>query len=103
MSHDDLAAYYTVPGQQLALTGEDWTSDRDKKAQARREAARKRSGLACAKQLRAAATALNVYLQACNECRDGSGSERMGACDGRLRMIADLNEYACFLEGRYDK
>lgn len=103
MSRDDLAAYYTAPGQQLALTGDDWTSDRDKRAQARREAARKRSALACAKQLRAAATALHVYLQACNDCRDGSGSERRGAGDCRLRMIADLNEYAAFLEGRYDK
>ena len=103
MSIDDITAYYTPSGAQLGMTGDDWTSDRDKKAQARRIAARKRAGLDCARKLRAASEALSTYLRACNECRDGSGDERMGAGDGRNRMIRDVNEYAHFLENKHDQ
>lgn len=99
---DDLAHYYQPTGQ-LAMVGEDWTSDRDRKAQAKRESARKRAGLACAKKLRDAADALSAYLRACNECRDGSGDERRGIADGRNQQIANLSEYACFLENKYDR
>jgi len=90
-------------GTQLSMAGDDWTSDRDRKAQARAEAARKKAGQACAKKLEAAADALNAYLSACNECNDVCGNERTSIADGRVRLIADLMEYAGWLEGVYDK
>lgn len=99
---DDLARYYQPTGQ-LAIVGDDWTSDRDRNAQAKRETARKRAGLACVKKLRDASEALSAYLRACNDCRDGSGDERRHISDGRHAMIRDLNEYAGFLESKYDR
>jgi hypothetical protein len=59
---------------QLSMTGVDWLSDRDVKAQARAEAKRKTMALICAKKLEAAADALNEFLLACIECNDGSRS-----------------------------
>lgn len=90
-------------GTQVSMTGDDWISDRDRKQQARAEAARKKAGLACAKKLEAAADALLDYLRACNECHDGSGNEKMAAGDGRLRMMHDLLEYAGWLDGVHGK
>lgn len=103
MSSEDLAKYYLPSRGQLTIPGDDWRSDGDKKAQQRREAARKREAAACAKALRKAAETLSAYLNACRECRDGSGDERQGAGDGRHRLIADCSEYAGFLEQRYDR
>lgn len=99
----DLERYYTPAGSQLTMTGEDWFSERDKKAQARAEAARKKAALALAKKLEATADALNVFRQACNECRDGSGDEARGAADGRNILMRDMMEYAGWLESRYGK
>lgn len=88
---------------QLSMTGEDWLSDRDRKSQARVDAARKRAALTCAAKLTAAAEALSAYLHACRECRDNSGDELRGISDGRHRLIADCMEYACYLDSVYEK
>lgn len=88
---------------QTAMTGDDWLSDRDRKSQARAEAARKKAGLACAAKLEAAAEALSAYLSACRECNDKSGDELRGISDGRHRLISDCMEYSGFLRSRYEK
>lgn len=90
-------------GAQLAMIGDDWLSDRDKRTQAKAEARRKKVGLDCAKKLRAAADSLNDYLMACNECRDGSGNEVHGAADSRKRLMGDLLEYASCVEFKHDR
>lgn len=86
---------------QLMMTGNDWTSDQDKKSQARAEAARKKAGLACAKKLEAAADALSEFISACNECRDASSEIGGGVVDGRTRLIRDNMEYSCWLASKY--
>lgn len=87
--------------QQMTMTGDDWLSDRDRKAQAKAEAARKKAALVCEAKLRAASEALNAYLFACNECRDASACR--GADDGRLILVRNINEYANYLSSVYDK
>ncbi|MGR9587062.1 hypothetical protein [Pandoraea sputorum] len=83
------------------MTGDDWRSDRDVKAQARAEAARKKAAVECARKLEAARDALNVYLLACTDCNDASRSR--GADDGRLILMSNMSEYAGFLRSIYDK
>lgn len=87
--------------QQLTMTGDDWTSERERKVRARAEAARKKAALACANKLESASKALNEYLHACNACSDASGSR--GADDGRMRLMRDLNEYSGYLTSVYAK
>lgn len=84
---------------QLTMTGDDWLSDRDRKSQAKAEAARKRAAVQCAKKLREAAEALSIYSMACFECRDGSGVQR--GDDGRSLLMGDLQEFAGWLESVY--
>lgn len=86
---------------QTALTGDDWTSDRERKARARAEAARRKAALACAAKLEAAAEAVSAYLMACHECNDGSDDRRMSIADGRHKLIADCMEYSTWLESVY--
>ena len=66
-------------------------------------AKRRRTGQACVGKLEAAATALRAYLQACNDCGDESASLRVQGkgVDSREALIADLAEYARFLDDRY--
>lgn len=87
--------------EQLTMTGQDWLSERDKKSAAKAIAARKKSALDCAKKLAAAVDALNHFIEACNDCRDNSGTEQRGISDGRVMMISDLSEYRFYLEDRY--
>lgn len=82
---------------QTALTGDDWTSDRDRKAQARAEAARRKAAQACAAKLEAAAEALSAFLAACRDCNDGSDDSQRGISDGRHQLIADCMEYSTWL------
>lgn len=89
------------PGHQVAMAGDDWTSDRDRKAKAKAEAARKKAALACAKKLGAAAESLHELVMACMECNDGSTARR--ADDGRLLLQRDILEYAGWLESVYGK
>lgn len=86
---------------QTVLTGEDWLSDRDRKAQARAVAARRKAALACAAKLEAAADALTAYLAACRECDDGSDDRQRGLADGRHKLISDCMEYSGWLESVY--
>lgn len=88
-------------GHQVAMAGEDWLSDRDRKTKAKAEAARKKAALACAKKLEAAAEALHELVMACMECEDGSTVRR--ADDGRLLLQRDIREYAGWLESVYGK
>ncbi|VVE52618.1 hypothetical protein [Pandoraea terrigena] len=86
---------------QLAMTGDDWRSDQDVKAQARAEAVRKKAAVECARKLEVARDALNAYLLACIECNDASRSR--GADDSRSILMGNMSEYAGFLRSVYDK
>jgi len=86
---------------QLTMTGDDWTSDRDRRAQARAEAARTKAALDCARRLHAAADALSTYSLACMECRDASAPR--GADDGRTLLAQSCREFAGWLESVYEK
>lgn len=67
------------------------------------EQKRSKAAIACSKKLMIAAESLRAYLAACEDCNDGSGSiTRAGkGRDGRETMIADLVEYASYLDGKY--
>ena len=86
---------------QTAMTGDDWLSDRDRKSQARAEAARRKAALNCAAKLEAAAESVSAYLAACRECNDGSDDTQRGLADGRHKLIADCMEYSGWLESVY--
>ncbi|MDN4571923.1 hypothetical protein DBB29_25010 [Pandoraea cepalis] len=86
---------------QLAMTGDDWKSDRDVKAKARAEAARKKAAVECARKLEVARDALNAYLLACTACNDASRSR--GPDDGRTILMGSMSEYAAYLRSVYDK
>ena len=88
---------------QLTMTGEDWTSDRDRTRQRKAETARRAAGLKADKALSKAAEAIRTYLEACRECRDGSDDEKMGAGDGRRILIDNMTEYASWLNMRYER
>lgn len=83
------------------MTGDDWLSSQDRKAQAKAEANRKKAAIACAKKLEAAADSLNDLMRACNECNDGSSVTR--ADDGRQLLIERLMEYSYWLDFTYSK
>jgi vacuolar-type H+-ATPase subunit H len=80
---------------QMTMTGADWLSDRDRKAQARLEAAREKTGRILARRLDAAVEALRDYMNACNEIGDESRVKHQA--DGRLRLQEDCAEYANWL------
>lgn len=84
--------------EQVSMTGEDWLSERDKKSQTRADAAVKRTGLAAAKKLEAAAEAVNDFLHA---CLDAGHEDQRGAADGRRVLISNIMEYASYLDGKY--
>lgn len=86
---------------QISMTGEDWLSDRDRKAQARAEAKRKQTALVCAKKLESAADALHDFLMACIECNDGSRDR--GADDGRRTLQESMREYSGYLDSVFNK
>ena len=88
---------------QLAMTGEDWISDRDRARQRKAEAKRRGSGLKAEKALDKAIETLRVYLHDCRECKDGSGDELQGLGDGRHILINSLAEYSTFLDSRYSR
>lgn len=71
---------------QLAMTGDDWTSDRDRRAQARAEAARRKAAVECARKLAAAIDALHAFGLACLDVGDGSQVRR--ADDSRVLLAA---------------
>jgi hypothetical protein len=87
--------------QQMTMSGDDWRSNREVKAQAKAEAARKKAAINCANKLDAASKALSEFLAACNECGDASSGR--GLDDGRLILIGNINEYACYLHSVFNK
>jgi hypothetical protein len=86
---------------QLTMNGEDWLSDRDRKTQARAEAARRKAALKAAEKLHASADAVAEFALACLDCNDGSGPKR--ADDGRTVLSSSMREYAGWLESVYGK
>lgn len=88
-------------GTQISITGDDWLSDRDRRSQAKAEAARKKAALACAKKLDAACDALHELVMACLECNDASTARRSD--DGRLLLQQSMREYSGWLESVYGK
>lgn len=86
--------------QQLAMAGDDWTSDRDRKAQARAEAAYRKGALKAADKLEAAADAL---LELMHLALDAGHDDKMGAADQRRTLGADNLELALYLRSVYDK
>lgn len=69
------------------------------------EAKRSKSGMVAAKKLEAAATALNAYIHACNDCNDASADlGRQGkGIDGRRKLIADMAEYSGYLDSLFSQ
>lgn len=86
---------------QQTMTGDDWLSDRDRKSQARAVANRKKTAIACAKKLEAAADSLNELMRACNECHDASSVRR--GDDGRQLLVERLMEFSHWLDAAYNK
>jgi hypothetical protein len=88
-------------GHQAAMSGDDWLSERDRRSQAKAEAARKKAAVACSKKLQAAADSLSDLMAACNECQDGSSVRRED--DGRILLMRNILEYAGWLDSVYSK
>jgi len=87
-------------GTQFAMEGDDWTSDRDKKRQARADAAYRKAMQAAIPKMEAAADALRACYRAAMEA---GHPDKMGQADGRLRLASDLLEYSSYLSGVVDK
>ncbi len=87
-------------GTQFAMEGDDWTSDRDKKRQARTDAAYRKAMQAAIPKLEAAAEALRACYRVAMEA---GHPDKMGAADGRLRLASDLTEYASYLDSVVSK
>lgn len=85
---------------QLSMTGDDWTSDRDRKAKARADANVKKTAIAAAKKLETAADALNEFLSA---CLDADHPDTQGAGDGRRTLVSSMMEYSGYLESVYGR
>lgn len=94
---DDPDAQWRASQQrgQLEMTGDDWTSERDKKAKAKAEAAYRKAASACVAPMERAAAALRAahaaYLEA-------GYPAKMGAADQRLTLASDLEELARHIE-----
>lgn len=100
--HVDASAYRRAHGiaDQLSMTGEDWLSERDKKSQARAEAAHRKACLVAAAKLEAAAEAVLAMLTAYLEC---GHEDKMGAGDGRRRIVGDMAELASWLRSVHER
>lgn len=81
---------------QLAMTGDDWISDRDRKAHARAEVERKKTATALVAQLQKSVEAMNKFISACHQCGDAKVLNRD---DGRQLLREQMQEYAFYLEG----
>lgn len=85
---------------QLSMTGEDWLSDRDRKQQAQADRNLKKTSVEAARKMRAASEAVRAQYRAYLEA---GHPDKMGDGDGRLRLIASLEELAAYFESVYDK
>lgn len=84
---------------QTSMAGDDWLSDRDRKAQARAEAARKKAAVECVHKLQAAVEAVSKFSLACLECNDASAPRRLD--DSRALLMGHMREYATWLDQVY--
>lgn len=85
--------------QQTTMTGDDWLSDRDRKAATKSQQRKRKAGTVAAKKCREAADAIQAYMHACGEANDGSGVKRSD--DQRMLFVRDLRDYVAFLEMRH--
>ena len=81
---------------QIAMMGDDWLSDRDKKSQARADKAFKAATAKAAASMRRAAEDLRAQYRAYVAA---GHPEKMGSADQRLTLARDLDELAGFWEG----
>ncbi|ABM38626.1 hypothetical protein [Polaromonas naphthalenivorans] len=80
---------------QITMTGDDWTSDRDRKAQAQAIAARKKTAQELTAQLEKSVAAMQKFINACSACGD---PKVLNADDGRQRLREQMQEYATYLD-----
>ena len=85
---------------QITMAGDDWLSDRDRKAQARAEARRKAAALKCSRKLDEARDALNEFLGACLDC---GHVEATRLDDSRRLLMRDMSEYSSYLDSVYNR
>lgn len=85
---------------QIAMSGDDWLSDRDRKAQTRAEARRKATALKCSRKLDEARDALNEFLSACLDC---GHVEATRLDDSRRLLMRDMSEYSSYLDSVYNR
>ena len=81
------------------MTGDDWLSDRDRKAKTKAHQRKRKAGATAARKCREAADAIQAYISACGEAGDGSAVTRSD--DQRLMFVRDLRDYQAFLEMRH--
>jgi hypothetical protein len=84
--------------QQLKIAGEDWLSDRERKAMARATAKKKTAGIAYAKALRRASEAGRAFKEASAAC----GHDVSRADDTRNTLRESMAEYANWLENVFE-
>lgn len=84
--------------EQISMTGDDWTSEREKKRQQRAATALKKTSLTAARDMRKAAESLRAQYRA---YIDAGHPDLQGRADGRLRQAADLDELAGYFESVY--
>lgn len=84
-------------GQQLRMTGIDWMSARERRAQARAQAKRLQAARTFAARMEAALKAAEGYRRACRAC--GEDVSRLD--DTRNELVESLKEYSGFLRARY--
>jgi hypothetical protein len=82
------------------MAGDDWLSDRDRKAQARAEARRTATARKCARKLDEARDALNEFLSACLDC---GHVEATRPDDSRRLLMRDMSEYSSYLDSVYNR
>ena len=85
---------------QLAMAGDDWLSDRDRKGQARAEARRTAAARKCSRKLDEARDALNKFLSACLDC---GHVEATRLDDSRRLLMRDMSEYSSYLDSVYNR
>lgn len=86
-----------APWQQLRMSGADWMSNRERRAQARAQAKRAQAARTFAARMEAALQAAVAFRSACRAC----GEEVSRADDTRNLLVEALKEYAHFLRMRY--
>jgi tRNA U54 and U55 pseudouridine synthase Pus10 len=79
------------------MTGPDWTSARERRAQARAQTKRAQAARTFAARMEAALKAAEAYRSACRAC----GEEVSRTDDTRNVLVDGLKEYSFFLRRKY--